>query len=335
MRDYPVTFEMLESQLAGLNIVALAAIPMITLVFLEWLLTYFKKKDYYDSMDTISATFIGLVNVAMSAGLKVATFGIILFFYNLVPWSIGENMEWWSFVLCIVAIDFFRYWAHRVAHENRFWWATHVTHHNSEKYNWSVAFRLSWTQHIKIVFFVPVALMGFNPVVFFICHQIEVLYQFWIHTEYITKLPRPIEFLFTTPSHHRVHHARNDHYLDKNYGSTFIIWDRIFGTFEPEVVRPDYGITKPVGTYNPITLNFHEWVDIFKDVKHSRSFKEAWTMIFTSPAKLEGKKMQFAQVYGSHIDGLEIHPEMADMDYAEKQFEDSDKGKKEEELVEL
>lgn len=303
MRENPVNFEMLVDKLEGLNIIGMAAIPMISLVALEWILTFIKKKDYYDSLDTISATVIGLVNVAMSAALKFATFGVILFFYNLVPWSIGANWTedplsyWWAFLLCIVCIDFCRYWAHRIAHENRFWWATHVTHHNSEKYNWSVSFRLGWTQHIKIIFFVPVALMGFDPVLFFICHQIEVLYQFWIHTEYIRKLPRPIEYIFTTPSHHRVHHARNSHYLDKNYGSTFIIWDRMFGTFQPEGVQADYGITKPVNSYNPITLNFHVWVDIVRDIRNSRSFKEAWAMLFTSPAKLDRVKAEFDKLY--------------------------------------
>jgi hypothetical protein len=161
-----------------------------------------------------------------------------------------------------------------------------------------------------------------------------VLYQFWIHTEYIRKLPAPIEYIFTTPSHHRVHHARNAKYLDKNYGSTFIIWDRMFGTWQPEEEQADYGITKPVGTYNPITLNFHEWVDIVGDVKRSRSFKEAWSMIFTSPAKLEGRKMRFAAQYGSHINGLEVHPEMAGMDYAEKELVNTPHEKKED-LVEV
>jgi sterol desaturase/sphingolipid hydroxylase (fatty acid hydroxylase superfamily) len=209
----------------------------------------------------------------------------------MAPWRIPP--AWWSYILCVVWIDFWRYWAHRIAHENRFWWATHVTHHNSEKYNWSVSFRLGWTQHIKIIFFIPVALTGFHPVVFFIAHQIEVLYQFWIHTEYIRKLPKPIEFLFTTPSHHRVHHARNGKYLDRNYGSTLIIWDRIFGTFQPEEEQPDYGITKPVNSYNPVFLNFHEWMDIVQDVRESRSFKEAMTMIFARPSKLEEKKRIF------------------------------------------
>jgi len=275
------------------NIILYAAPVMFILVALEWFFSFREKKGYYDAKDTAAATTIGLVNVGISAAIKIVTFGIILFFYNLVPWSIPHT--WWSYVLCLVWIDFWRYWAHRIAHENRFWWATHVTHHNSEKYNWSVSFRLGWTQHIKIIFFIPVALLGFHPVVFFICHQIEVLYQFWIHTEYIRKLPRPIEYIFTTPSHHRVHHARNEKYLDKNYGSTFIFWDRIFGTFQPEEEQADYGITTPVKSYNPVYLCFHEWADIVRDVKSSKSIKEAYTMVFARPSKLAEKKKSFQQ----------------------------------------
>ncbi|MFZ1807210.1 MAG: sterol desaturase family protein [Cyclobacteriaceae bacterium] len=273
------------------NIILYAAPVMISLVVIEWIVSYLKKRKYYDSKDTIAATVIGLGNVAISAALKIITFAIVLFFYNMVPWSIPYI--WWAFILCFIWIDFWRYWAHRVAHENRFWWATHVTHHSSEKYNWSVSFRLGWTQHIKIIFFIPVALAGFHPVVFFICHQIAVLYQFWIHTEYIRKLPKPIEYIFTTPSHHRVHHARNDKYLDKNYGSTFIIWDRIFGTFQGEEEKADYGITRPINSYNPLYLCFHEWMDIVKDIKNSKSLKEAYVMTFVRPSKLEEKKELF------------------------------------------
>jgi hypothetical protein len=135
--------------------------------------------------------------------------------------------------------------------------------------------------------------MGFNPVLFFICHQIEVLYQFWIHTEYIRKLPAPIEYVFVTPSHHRVHHSTNEKYLDKNFGSTFIIWDRMFGTFEKEEEQTLYGITTPIKSYNPITLNFHEWRDMLVDVYKSKSLKEGYAMMFTSPSRLEQIKHKF------------------------------------------
>ena len=299
MKKTPISTEMLIEQLSDLNIIQIAAIPMILLVVLEWVITLWKKKDYYDGLDTISATFIGLVNVGLSALLKVGIYGLILFFYNMVPWSIPKT--WWAYILCLVSLDFARYWAHRIAHVNRFWWATHVTHHNSEKYNWSVSFRLGWTQFIKVIFFIPVALMGFDPVLFFICHQIEVLYQFWIHTEYIRKLPAPIEYIFTTPSHHRVHHSRNEKYIDKNFGSTLIIWDRIFGTFMPETDQADYGITKPVNSYNPITLNFHEWKDLIRDVFKSRSLKEARAMAFTNPSKLEEVKARYRQLHDQEL----------------------------------
>lgn len=272
------------------NVILWAAPVMFILVFAEWGLSIYQNRKVYDGKDFLAATTIGLVNVGISALIKVVLFGAILFFWNLVPWKIPPT--WWSFIPCFICLDFVRYWAHRIAHENRFWWATHVTHHNSQKYNFSVSFRLSWTQHIKFIFFVPIALFGFDPFVFFICHQVAVLYQFWIHTEYIGKLPAPIEYIFTTPSHHRVHHASDERYLDKNYGSTFIIWDRMFGTFMEEDGRPTYGITKPVKSYNPVYLVFHEWIDIFKDLRSARSFKEGYRILFSPPREEVVKKQE-------------------------------------------
>jgi sterol desaturase/sphingolipid hydroxylase (fatty acid hydroxylase superfamily) len=268
------------------NIIAIAGPIMVALVALEW---YFNKKhhkDDYDTKDTIAATLVGIGNVALGAALKVFTFGIAIWCFNVSPFRI--DWPWYySFPVCLVGIDFMRYWAHRVGHESRIWWATHVTHHSSQKYNLSVSFRLGWTQYVKIVFFMPVMLMGFDPVVFFIAHQVEVLYQFWIHSAYIDKLPRWIEYIFTTPSHHRVHHSTNPQYMDKNYGSTLIIWDRMFGTFEPEVEQPVYGITKKLEKpYNPVYLVFHKWADIVRDVRGAKSFKQAMRFIFANPKNL-------------------------------------------------
>lgn len=272
------------------NIILWAAPIMFFLVFLEWGISIYQKKDTYDTKDFLAAAFIGFVNLGISASIKLATFGVAIFCYNISPFQIPAT--WWSFLLCFIGIDFARYWAHRISHEQRFWWATHITHHNSEKYNLSVSFRLGWTQHIKIIFFIPVMLIGFDPFVFFICHQIAVLYQFWIHTEYITKLHPAIEYFFTTPSHHRVHHASDAHYLDKNYGSTLIIWDRMFGTFMPEGEKPTYGITKPVNTYNPFHLNFHEWKDIFRDLKKAKNLKEMFRILFDKPGAEVIKKRE-------------------------------------------
>ncbi len=281
MIQKPLTYEQVIAMDLP-NIIAYAGPIMIGLVVVEWYISMRKNRNFYDGKDTVAATAVGIINVMLGALLKIVTFGIVLFVYNRVPWSIPHT--WWAYPICLIWIDFWRYVAHKVAHENRFWWATHVTHHSSPKYNLSVSFRLGWTQYIKIIFFLPVIITGFDPIVFFICHQIEVLYQFWIHTEYIKKLPRPIEYIFTTPSHHRVHHATNDRYIDKNYGSTFIIWDRMFGTFQPEEETPVYGITKEIEKpYSPIYLCFHEWADLVRDVIKAKGYKEKLRVTFGPP----------------------------------------------------
>jgi len=258
------------------------AVPiMLSLVGLEIFLGYITKRQQYSGRDLAGSVMIGLGNLLTTAITKIPLFILILWCITIVPWRIPNT--WWSYVLCLVSLDFFRYWAHRVAHEQRIWWATHVPHHSSEKYNFSVSFRLSWVQQFKAIFFLPVAFMGFDPLTFFIIHQIEVLYQFWIHTEFIRKLPKPIEYIFTTPSHHRVHHAVNKKYMDRNYGSTFIIWDRIFGTFQPEEEQAVYGITKPLTTINPLVGVFHEFAAIGRDFSNSKGLKQRLRVLFGSP----------------------------------------------------
>jgi len=267
------------------DIILYSAPILIALALLECYFSWKQKKELYEKKDFFASLSIGLVSVIQNLFIKTLLFGSVIWLYNIVPWSIPVN--WATSILCFVILDFFRYWAHRFGHETSIFWATHVTHHNSEKYNLSTSFRLSWTQQIKVVFFLPISLLGFHPVVFFICHQIAVLYQFWIHTEYIRKLPRWISFIFTTPSHHRVHHGKNEHYLDKNYGSTFIIWDRMFGTFQPEDEQAVYGILEQPKHYNPIKLVFHVWVDIYKNMKKAGSLKKAVLILFQSPSSLK------------------------------------------------
>ncbi len=267
--------------------IILYAIPvMLSLVFLEWFIGNYQKKKLYDGKDFLSSAAIGVGNLLVDLVIKAGILGLFIIFYNLSPLRIPYT--WWSLVLAFVVIDFLRYWAHRWGHEWRMFWATHVTHHSSENYNFSVSFRLSWTQHIKFVFYIPAIMLGFHPVIFFIANQLEVLYQFWIHTELIRKLPAPIEFIFVTPSHHRVHHGRNPKYIDKNYGSTFIIWDRIFGTFQKEEEQVDYGITTPPNSYNPVYLNFHEWKAIFQDLKKARRAGDVVKILFGYPGSWKG-----------------------------------------------
>jgi sterol desaturase/sphingolipid hydroxylase (fatty acid hydroxylase superfamily) len=178
---------------------------------------------------------------------------------------------WWAFALCFVADDFAYYWAHRLGHRVRWFWASHVNHHSSQHYNLSTALRQSWTGFFALgfLFRIPLALIGFHPAMLVFVGAINLIYQFWIHTEAIGKLPRWFEAILNTPSHHRVHHATNPRYLDRNYAGVFIIWDRMFGTFTPEVdgEKIRYGIVRQLGSFNILWSVFHEWVRMIGDVR--------------------------------------------------------------------
>jgi sterol desaturase/sphingolipid hydroxylase (fatty acid hydroxylase superfamily) len=199
--------------------------------------------------------------------------------------------HWWTFIPCYILFDFCSYWAHNVSHRLRFFWATHVAHHTGEHYNLTISFRLSWVQYFKIIFFLPVAFLGFHPIILFVTNQIAVLFQFWVHTEYIKKMPRVIEYIFATPSNHRVHHGSQEKYINKNYGATFIFWDRIFGTFQEETERPIYGITHNIDhKHDPIHINFHEYYDIVRDVKQAEGWREVLFYIFGNPSDIDTYK---------------------------------------------
>src|SRR5690606_21392891 len=165
------------------------AIPiMFFFVGLEIFKSYRQKRKYYDTKETIGSTLTGLGNVAINAAFKTTLLFLVVWIYNLIPWRM--ELAWWTFVPAYIIFDFCSYWAHRVSHKLRFWWATHVTHHSGEHYNLTVSFRFSWVQNLKIIFFLPAVLIGFHPVIIFAVSQAAVLFQFWVHTEYIRKLPR-------------------------------------------------------------------------------------------------------------------------------------------------
>lgn len=268
------------------------AIPvMIFFTVVEYFVAkYQHRDDIYNDTELRGSVLVGLGNLLSNYLTKLVLFVVVVFFYNLVPWRM--EFRWWLFIPCYVLLDLCSYWAHRISHEQRFWWTTHVPHHSGNNYNLAVSFRLSWIQEFKILFFIPVTIAGFHPWIFFVVNQVAVLFQFWVHTEYIKKLPRWIEYIFATPSNHRVHHGTQDKYIDKNYGATFIIWDRMFGTYQPEEERPKYGLTTPVHTGNPFKLVFQEAIDLVNDVRKAKTWKERFWYTFGSPIAIAKYKRE-------------------------------------------
>jgi sterol desaturase/sphingolipid hydroxylase (fatty acid hydroxylase superfamily) len=187
--------------------------------------------------------------------------------WQITPLDLGTSV--WVIALCFVLDDLRYYWVHRFGHRVRWVWAAHVNHHSSQHYNLTTALRQTWTGTFTFMMVVraPLILLGFHPAMVLFVGGINLIYQFWIHTEAIGKLPRWVEAVMNTPSHHRAHHGRNARYLDCNYAGVFIIWDRMFGTFVPEVDndKVDYGLVHNLGTFNPLRVAFHEWVGIWKD----------------------------------------------------------------------
>lgn len=278
------------------NIIVWAVPIMIFFTAIEMVITYYQEHDYYERKETIGSILVGLGNLVVSALIKVALLYACVWVYNLLPWRM--SLQWWTIIPCYIIFDFFSYWAHRVSHSQRFWWATHVVHHSGEHYNLTVSYRLSWVQHLKIIFFLPVALVGFHPIVFFVTNQIAVLFQFWVHTEYIRRMPAWVEYIFATPSNHRVHHGSQEQYIDKNFGATFIIWDRLFDTYEPEDEPVKYGITTNIpNKLNPLFINFHEFVDIAQDVRKAKGVRQKFFYIFGSPVKIAEEKKQQPPVH--------------------------------------
>jgi sterol desaturase/sphingolipid hydroxylase (fatty acid hydroxylase superfamily) len=274
------------------EIIVWAAPILFLFVLIEWTYSKLHNSNNYNKKETLASISVGIGNIFISFLLKFAIFYIIILVYNMLPWRLYFN--WWTLIPCYIALDFCSYWAHRISHHQRFWWATHVVHHSGENFNLTTAFRLSWVQHIKIIFFLPVALCGFHPIIFFIANQIAILFQFWVHTEYIKKLPQFFEYIFATPSNHRVHHGSQDKFINKNFGATFILWDRIFHTYQAEDEKAVYGLTHKLDKPgNPFYINFHEFIDIWKDVRRADGIKKKMFYLFGDPIDIAKHKMKF------------------------------------------
>lgn len=224
-----------------------------------------------------------LINGLLQAGIT----GALL--YAVWQWRIATFAmdRWWHWALLFVGQEFCYYWMHRADHRIHWFWLNHSVHHSSNQYTLSSAYRLGWTGKITgaTVFFTPLVWVGFPVPVVLAALAVNLLYQFWLHTELIGRLPRPIEFVFNTPSHHRVHHASNPDYIDCNYGGVLIVFDRLFGSFrrEREDEPPRYGLVKPIHSHNPVRIAFHAWIQMFRTLKSARNWKERALVLFGPP----------------------------------------------------
>ncbi|MEL6865608.1 MAG: sterol desaturase family protein [Bacteroidota bacterium] len=265
------------------NLIHFAIPAFIILMVTEAIFSAYDRRDLYEAKDTASSLSMGIGNVLINLFAKGLVFGAYTLVYSFRLFDLGH--AWWVWVILFFAEDISYYWFHRTSHNSRYFWASHVVHHSSQRYNLGTALRQTWTGQVSgsFVFWLWLPLVGFHPLMIMTMQSISLLYQFWIHTEAIGKLPYPIELIFNTPSHHRVHHGSDIKYLDRNHAGVLIIWDRLFGTFTEEEERPVYGLTKNINTYNPVRIAFHEWGDLFQDVWKAKDWRQAVGYLFGPP----------------------------------------------------
>lgn len=262
----------------------LFAIPAFFLLMgAEYLYGRRKKKELYRLNDTVTNLNIGVGSQAFGLVSKVILMGVyVVFQENFGLFALPANV--WTFIACLVLFDFLFYWAHRWGHTINIFWGAHGVHHQSEEYNLSVALRQSWFHNLLAFFiFLPIPVLGFPKEAFIPAAAAHTLYQFWIHTKTVDKLPKWIEFWLNTPSHHRVHHGINPKYIDKNHGGVFILWDRLFGTFQEEEEEPTYGITTQLKSWNPTWANFHYYVEMFQAMRKMSRWQDKLRMLVAKP----------------------------------------------------
>lgn len=267
------------------------------------------KGGRYETRDAVTSLIMGAGNVTAGIALGFIAWGFFMFLWDLTPLDLGTAL--WVVFLCFVLDDLRYYWVHRFGHRIRWVWASHVNHHSSQHYNLTTALRQTWTYTFTFMMVVraPLILLGFHPALVLFCGGLNLIYQFWIHTETIGRMPKWVEAVMNTPSHHRVHHGRNPRYLDANYAGVFIIWDRLFGTFVPELdeEKPDYGLVHNLGTFNPIRVAFHEWVGIWQDATQPGLRMRDRLMYCVAPPgwSHDGSRETSDQIKTRH---LEAHP---------------------------
>jgi len=268
-----------------INSIYVVALPIILLmIFVEVLVASARNISAYKTNDSLGTLGLLTGNILMAVSIKGFTLAFHLFLYEFRVFDLVSLFPIWIlWLMTFVLIDFIFYFYHRISHRSRFLWAIHMSHHSSEEMNFVVAYRQAWLGPIsKVPFFMILPIIGLDPTMIAVAGVLSTLWGIVGHTQIINKLG-PFEWIFNTPSHHRVHHGSNAQYIDRNYGNLLIIWDRFFGTFEPEIEPVKYGLVKNVNTFNPIKITFMGWQEIYQDIKNSTSSKEALGHFFGPP----------------------------------------------------
>jgi len=266
------------------EVYAIGAPIVLAMIFLEILVSNFRNQNFYKRGDTLCTVGLLLGNIIVAFAIKgiVLAFHIYLYQFRVFDF-VNEVPIWALWTMTFISIDLVFYVYHRMSHRIRFLWAIHLSHHSSEEMNFAVSFRQAWFGPIsKIPFFMILPLLGFDPTIIAVAGVISTLWGIVGHTQVIGKLG-PLEWIFNTPSHHRVHHGSNKQYIDKNYGNLLIIWDRMFGTFEPEQEEVKFGLVNNVNTFNPVKVTFMAWVSMINELKQKNSLSEVIKVIFGPP----------------------------------------------------
>ena len=257
---------------------------ILAMILIEALISGFNRKSLYKNKDTLCTSGLLLGNILMGFAIKGATLGLHIFLYQFRIFDLVNLIPLWAmWLMTFILIDFVFYIYHRFSHRVRFLWAIHMSHHSSEEMNFAVSMRQAWLGPVsKIPFFIVLPILGLDPTIIAVAGVISTLWGVVGHTQIVGKLG-PLEWILNTPSHHRVHHGANAEYIDKNYGNLLIIWDRMFGTFEPEKAKVKYGLVNNVNTFNPIKITFMGWQSMMQDIQKAKNYREVFSTIFGPP----------------------------------------------------
>jgi sterol desaturase/sphingolipid hydroxylase (fatty acid hydroxylase superfamily) len=266
------------------EVYAIGAPIVLAMIFVEILISNWQQKNYYKTQDTLCTIGLLAGNIIVAFSIKGLILALHFYLYQYKIFELSGMLPLWLFwLLTFVVIDLVFYIYHRMSHRIRFLWAIHLSHHSSEEMNFAVSFRQAWFGPIsKIPFFMALPLLGFDPTIIAAAGVMSTLWGIVGHTQIVGRLGF-VEWIFNTPSHHRVHHGSNKQYIDKNYGNLLIIWDRVFGTFEPEKEKVKFGLVNNVNTFNPTKITFMAWSSMIEDIKHKQSLSEVLRIIFGPP----------------------------------------------------